>query len=93
MLSLWDTDENEPERYPALRAVAWLLKTIAVITLLAAVFIALSGAAGVTGVRVVLALVAGIIAAVSIWASAEVLVVLLDIEGHARALRDRSATG
>jgi len=84
---------DDTERYPALRIIVLLLKGIAVLVLgifvLAAISSLLSsrqeGFAGPIGA--VLFLVTGAVIAVSYWASAEILVLLMDIEANTRSTR------
>jgi hypothetical protein len=78
----------DEERYPALRINAVLLKGLAVVVLVASVLGAIV-ALGQNWLLTFAFLVVGVLGAVSYWAGAELLLVLLDIEANTRALRDR----
>jgi hypothetical protein len=78
----------DEERYPAIRINAVLLKGLAVVVLVLSVL----GAIVELGQSLLLTLVflvVGFLAAVSYWAGAELLLVLLDIEANTRAVRDK----
>ena len=79
----------DEERYPAIRINVVLLKVLAVVVLVAS----LLGAFVEFGQNWPLTLaflVVGFLGAVSYWAGAELLLVLLDIEANTRALRDKA---
>ena len=86
-------EHDDEERYPALRAIVFLTKAIAVVVLLVAVVGAVRSffqtrTAGVAGpLAGLIILVAGIIVAITYWASAELLVLLMDIEHNTRSVR------
>jgi len=85
--------EDDTERYPALRAIAFLLKAVAVIVFLVTGFGAFSALlhpkqVGIPGpLSFVLIVAVGVILTLSYWASAEVLVLLMDIERNTRLAR------
>jgi len=78
----------DEERYPALRMNVLLLKGLAVVVLVACVLGAIVGL-GQNLLLTIMFLVVGFLAAVSYWAGAELLLVLMDIEANTRALRDK----
>src|SRR3989442_132693 len=77
---------DDEQRYPALRTTVFLLKLIAVIALLASVILVLSSMRE-SGFAAVLALLGGLLIAISYWAGAELLVLLMDIEENTRSFR------
>jgi hypothetical protein len=85
---LSEVHPNE-ERYPAIRINVVLLKGLAVVVLVASVLGALIELNARAIVLALVFLVVGSVGAVSYWAGAELLVVLLDIEANTRALRDK----
>lgn len=75
--------ETHDERYPALRINVLLLKAAAVVVLLGgvvAIFI-------IPGASSFLVLILAILMAVSYWAGADLLVLLMDIEANTHAMR------
>jgi hypothetical protein len=85
-------DHHDEERYPALRAIVFLTKAIALVTLLISVVSAIwsfsqTRTAGVAGpLAGFVFLVGGIIVSITYWASAEILVLLMDIEHNTRSV-------
>lgn len=83
---------NRGGRYPALRVIAGILKIVAVLTAIGAVISGLSAASlpnsfgiGPTGSVIGLVIVlAGLCYALFLWASAEMIHVLIDIEENTR---------
>jgi hypothetical protein len=85
-------DHDDEERYPALRAIVFQLKAIAVVALLIAVIgaaaLVFQTRAGAGGpLLAFLCLGAGVVVAISYWASAELFVLLMDIERNTRSMR------
>jgi hypothetical protein len=78
----------DEERYPAIRINVVLLKGLAVLVLVASVLRAIVQL-GQSFLLTLAFLIVGCIGAVSYWAGAELLLVLLDIEANTRALRDK----
>ncbi len=78
----------DEERYPAIRINVVLLKVLAVVVLVASLLGALVEF-GQNWLLTLAFLVVGFVGAVSYWAGAELLLVLLDIEANTRALRDK----
>ncbi len=76
----------EEERYPALRITVILVKVSSAMVLLATVAIAIIYL-GTNALAALLIVVVGLLAAVSYWAGAELLLVLMDIEANTRFLR------
>ena len=80
-----DVDE---QRYPALRITVMLVKVSSAVVLIATVGMGIvSLYAGPNPLLALLIVVVGLLAAVSYWAGAELLVVLMDIEENTRFLR------
>jgi|SRR6266566_6806070 len=78
----------EEERYPALRITVMLVKVSSAVVLIAAVAMGLIYLyVGTNALAALLIVVVGLLAAVSYWAAAELLVVLMDIEANTRFLR------
>jgi hypothetical protein len=76
----------EEERYPALRITVILVKVSSAVVLIATVAIAILYL-GTNALAALLIVVVGVLAAVSYWAGAELLLVLMDIEANTRFLR------
>jgi hypothetical protein len=84
---------DEEERYPALRIIVFFLKAIAVLALVAAVvgaallMLQTREAVLARPLTALLFLVAGGWVAITYWASAELLVLLMDVERNTRSMR------
>jgi|SRR5882672_7247670 len=81
-------EQLNEERYPAIRINVLLLKGLAVAVLVASVVAALFQS-GQNWLFTLVVLIVGFLGAVSYWAGAELLLVLLDIEANTRGLRDK----
>ena len=77
-------DEND--RYPALRITVVLVKVSAAVMFIATVLIGILYA-GTNALAALGIVVVGVLATISYWAGAELLVVLMDIEANTRFLR------
>ncbi len=76
----------DEERYPALRITVILVKVSSAVVLIATVAIGIIYL-GTNALAALLIVVVGVLAAVSYWAGAELLLVLMDIEANTRFLR------
>jgi hypothetical protein len=79
----------DEDRYPAIRITVTLLKVEAAVVLVVGVVAAVFAAKNIEFLTAILFLVAGLLLAVSYWAGAELLVLLMDIEANTRVLRER----
>ena len=77
---------EEAERYPALRITVVLVKVSAAVVLTATTLMGILYF-GTNALAALLIVVVGILATISYWAGAEMLVVLMDIEANTRFLR------
>ena len=71
-------------RYPALRAISLIYKVLAVLAFLAGLAIGVAQAIKGEPLRAVFSIALGIIYAIFLWAGAELILVLLDIEQNTR---------
>ena len=76
----------DEERYPALRITVILVKVSSAVVLIATVAIGIIYL-GTNALAALLIVVVGVLTAVSYWAGAELLLVLMDIEANTRFLR------
>ncbi len=74
----------EERRYPALRAIAVIYKVLAVLAFLVGLAIGIFGAVEGRVFEGVAAVAIGIIYALFLWAGAELILVVLDIETNTR---------